>query len=412
MPRLDIRLEARSPLLLGRGSALDNVQESRTVVPGSSWRGAVAALILDGLGLNGQPIPPDSPFARLFLVGEPARFGCLYPVRCHAEAVVGSPLPAPLTARTCKLDPGFAPAHGGVYDGLLARLHEAAHGLAPYALAPALCPHCGQRLERLRGTVATTGGYHRVEVGSQSFVRVGLNRYTESAQEGILYVLDALVPGAGGPGQEPPLTFVGTWQGSEAQLQDLRALLAAHAIPDGAGYTLFVGSARARGMGRATLHLADARLPAPLPERLEAFQPSGAHPHVYATLALRGPLLLRDERGLPALPPTIESLRAYDPAPPPSLELLTAYSSLAVERGTGWSTAWGLPKGTTPALAAGSVLVVRASACERSDLEGWLAHLEESGLGERQAEGWGEVVACDDFHVALADGGSREGRET
>lgn len=66
---------------------------------------------------------------------------------------------------------------------------------------------------------------------------------------------------------------------------------------------------------------------------------------------------------------------------------------------------WGLPKPLTSALAAGSVLVFRAPAGERETVLTFLQEVEEHGLGERRAEGWGEVVACDPFHVAFDRGG-------
>ena len=50
MQQVDIYLQAESPLLIGSGLAIGNVQSSRSYVPGSVWRGAIARLMLDGMG--------------------------------------------------------------------------------------------------------------------------------------------------------------------------------------------------------------------------------------------------------------------------------------------------------------------------------------------------------------------------
>jgi len=79
-------------------------------------------------------------------------------------------------------------------------------------------------------------------------------------------------------------------------------------------------------------------------------------------------------------------------------------SILQREQWSGWSGAWGVPKPMMPALAAGSVLVLRAAAQEREQFLAFLATLEAKGMGERQAEGWGTVTVCDNFHIELDEG--------
>ena len=100
-------------------------------------------------------------------------------------------------------------------------------------------------------------------------------------------------------------------------------------------------------------------------------------------------------------------LRAYVSTVPSDLEPLPKASILEQETWSGWSAAWGLPKPVTPAIAAGSVLAFRAPAGERQAVLAFLQEVEENGLGERRAEGWGEVIACDPFHVIFDAGGAR-----
>lgn len=66
--------------------------------------------------------------------------------------------------------------------------------------------------------------------------------------------------------------------------------------------------------------------------------------------------------------------------------------------------AWGLPKPVVTAVAPGSVLVYRAPAQEKEAVLAFLQEVEERGLGERTAEGWGEAVACDPLRVRFDAG--------
>lgn len=407
MEQLDIYLEAQSPLLIGKGLARGNVQTSRDYVPGSVWRGTIAGIILDGLGLrehNGRPIADealDPAFKDIFLGDNAARFGFLYPVRkCLEQVGQRNTLPIPLMARTCKLNPGFKPKAHGVYDGVMNRLREAAANKALYSQGRKECPVCKGRIVRQRGFAARyETQYQRMTVGTRSFVRVGLNRYTETAQQGVLYVLDALVP------EPEPLTFVGTWYGSKHQGQDLRLLLHEYLLPaPKGGYSFRIGTARARGMGEVRLRFATRAAEPNLEQRFEQFQPQENgkrldNEHLYAVLTLRSPLQLLDEYGIPTTNITRNTLEAYDPNVPKGLEVLHHYSIVEQEVWTGWSAAWGLPKVVAPALAAGGVLIVRAPEGERKELLSWLTRIEREGLGERRAEGWGEILVCDSFHL-------------
>lgn len=422
MPQLKVLLEARGPLLLGTGLAIGNVQESRPYVAGSVWRGALARTVLQARGQfkhGGRPVTamaPAADFAALFLGEQAAHFGFLYPARQADTAA----LPIPLTARTCKQKPGFAPSGHGLFDGLLNRLREAAGGQQPYTRGEDKnCPLCGGRLERKRGFMGCTSSdvasYGETRPGRRAFVRVGLNRYTETAQEQILYLLDALAPTAAHKDETPTLTFVGLWRGSEEQEQTLRAWLDEYLLPEDGGYRLKIGTARARGMGHAVLRLSPAADGTPastagdLAARLERFQPRADGQlidpaHVYAALTLRSPLALLDARGLSAERITPDLLRAYHPDVPSGLVVLPEFSVLERETWTGWSAAWGLPKPVTTVISAGSMIALRAPVSQETQLLDYLATLADAGLGEFRAEGFGEVLICDPFHIVFDEG--------
>jgi len=125
---------------------------------------------------------------------------------------------------------------------------------------------------------------------------------------------------------------------------------------------------------------------------------------LYAALTLRSPVAILDVRGLPAERIAADLLRAYHSNVPPGLEVLADYSVLERETWTGWSAAWGVPKPVMTVISAGSVIALRAPASERTQLLDYLATLTAEGLGEHRAEGLGEVLVCDPFHVAFDEG--------
>jgi len=365
---------------------------------------------------TGEALPED--FQKVFLDKSPVRFGFLYPVPRRAEEAANrEAFPFPLTAFACK-------AHGeehGIRDMLLTNLRRIAGVEVPVEKN---CPvkECGERLERMRGFAVWEPGSDgescgKVAIHPRFFVRVGLNRFTETAEEGILYTLEALVPGPGGEGKEKPISFVGYWQMSGEQWEALKTLLESHVQREKGAYILRIGTARARGMGKVVLSYIEE--PPPLPpveERLDAFQLRDGEgklvdaEHLYFSLTLRAPLLLYDPSG----PPTVEFekreqevFEAYVSTLPKELEFLPEASMVEREEWTGWSAVWGLPKPVVTAIAAGSVLAFRASKAGREAVVAFLQEVEEKGLGERLAEGWGEVIACNPFHVKFDIGGAR-----
>lgn len=446
MPIYNVTIEAQGPLLLGSGLSLDNVQSSRHFIAGSVWRGAIARTILDDLGLraneNSAPVAdlPES-FQQVFLPAssqakQAMRFGFLYPVReRQADCIGNHALPLPLTAHTCKQADGFPDRGHGVFDSLRNRIRTLIPNPEEHNSHRLLqCPICGGRLERLRGyiyqqpakaTADIAATYSRVKLGTRSFVHVGLNRYTETAQEQILFVQDSLTPGSGKTaGVEKPLSFVGQLYGSTAQYELLQELLETHFIPaqaDGS-YELRIGSARSRGMGNATLTLSGPVPAVSLAAQVDAFQPRGsAGPldpnHLYAALTLHAPLQLLDRIGETVMVPTVETLRAYSRLVPMGLTVCNEATIVEAETWTGWSGAWRLPKPIQSAVAAGSVIVVRVPRAEQTQLLDFLEEIAENGLGERCAEGWGELHLCDPFHIifdeadAMTQGAEHNGKQ-
>lgn len=409
--RVRVCLEPIEPLFLGDGRTGDPVRESRQFVAGSVWRGSVARALLVPLGLwkrthtdLGAELP--GPLREIFLGPGAARFGYLYP------ALVEDPgadwpqtFPLPLTVRTCKAQPGFSSQgnHGAV-DLLLPTLRSRVLGQEARAVG---CPvvDCGERLDRFRGLAwrrnpEDKSSYAAARLPQRSFVRVGLNRRTETAEEGILYTITAVAPQSAGR----KVVFVGDLILRQEQFDFLTEQLTKHAPDDGEGYRLRVGSARARGFGLARLRLKPAEEEAPsVAERLRKFQASlgaegGTDGEIFFSLTLRSPALLLNELG--QAPPSLENgvLSPYLGEHLSSAVFMPELSTFEWVELDGWNALWQLPKPLSRAVAPGSVLVFKAPADQKKRIEEGLIALERTGLGERLAEGWGEVMVCDPFH--------------
>lgn len=396
MMRLKVTVEPIGPLLLGSGWDTQNVRESRHYIAGSVLRGALAEGILSRLGAHQNSagrLPQIAAndtrldgFRAVFTQRPAARFGHLYPVTWSAAAPTPDTFPAPVTAFACKPHGDKQLGNHPLQDALGAWLRDE---------PPPMKCRCGARLERYRGIV----NYPRA-VPIRPLVRVGLNRLTEAAQDQALYTLGTLEPSA-----KHPLAFTGYWHMTAPQWTQLEAMLNESFLPDGAArsWQLRIGSARARGLGEARLRVLPvaANALAELDARLTAFQtlvPQADRLHF--SLTARAPLLVYDALGAPALRLTPAILQSYGVLLPTGIA--EGCALVESDRLSGWSQAWGLPKPVSPAIAAGSVFTYSVPPTERDSLLGFLQALETDGLGERRAEGFGELFACDQFHVQPA----------
>ena len=315
-----------------------------------------------------------------------ARFGNLYPSALSENDQMPDVFPAPVTAFACK-------SHGDRHD-LQDALREWLRG-APRSTT---CMKCPARLERYRSVVGYPG-----KVPLRPLLRVGMNRLTEAAQDQALYTLEAIQPQANPKKQ---LLFTGYWQMTDTQWKQLGDLLNKYFPPGVAKneWRLRIGSARARGLGEALLRVQDVTTPSlssDLAARLGNFQKIAPDSErLYFSLTARSPVLVYNELGVVAMKLTLDILQAYGTALPAGI----AERGVFVEHDwlSGWSQAWGLPKPVGQAMAAGSVFVYSVPQTERQSLLRLLEVIETSGLGERRSEGFGELVACDPFHLEHA----------
>lgn len=385
MRRVKLVLEARAPIAVGEWmTSRSNVRESLNYIPGGVLRGALAQAVLEQIGQHrssrralGTNSPALQQAFELCFGKSGAQFGFLMPFENAAW------IPAPATALFNKQDGRY------LYDTLVALLRDETYSME--------CPHTGYRLERGRGfLVRGENGWSKAPMPPKRlFVRVGLNRQLEAAQEGILYAIEAIEPFVLNGEAGRPLRFTGEVRFPDAQgAKAFETILNALRWHDDEVH-LRLGSARSRGFGEVSLTYHDA--PDPEPVNLKDFAERAGKP--VFTLLARTPVIVYDPSGTPAPTLTPELLNEYLPGLPASVRLLPEATRIERELVSGWSGAWGMPKPVQQAFAPGNVFTYTYDPSEEAAVAAWLQQLTVHALGERTAEGYGQIVPCSPYHL-------------
>jgi CRISPR-associated protein Csx10 len=400
--RLSVTIEAQSPLCFSERRPAGQFRESTEYVPGSALRGAVADLMVRD-GLKGS-----AEFRVLFEGERPAVFTNAYP----------APYVLPATAISCKAEGGLlGEGKHGVVDTLIERLCFEA--LEPGGLLYA--PKCGYSLPdggRCEARMEQHAGfYHRDgdlfrhgRVNLRLLTRVAINRRRAVAEDELLYSPIVISEGSyGSDGNYRPASFQAT----------VTTPAGAHLLSQYLGRVGHLGSGASRGLGQVRLQVEekpvnDAEELGSLRQRLEELNTAirecwnrvkklpgcGRPDHspedgTYFTIDLYSDAVLKEDGWLPTMVLSERMLRQRCKVNDDSLRLVRAYSGCDY-RG-GWNVAWGLPKDVDLVVPRGSVFLFWTRHPDR-----WVSALlevERWGIGERTAEGFGQVRICDEFHV-------------
>jgi CRISPR-associated Csx10 family RAMP protein len=321
------------------------------------------------------------------LTGETAWWSNLYPAK---DFKVDVHL-IPLTALSCKRDGGFQSDDGhGVTDGLFRYLA---------GNAPEECPVCQAGLDTVRSFYqAQDGAYWGSNVGTRLIARTAVNATRGTAQAEQLYTLLGLNEGQ---------FFRGEVEVPDTDNATLESLIAN-------GKVFHIGAARSRGLGQVEVILRtenqsrEAWPPNDLETRLERVDQSisaqalfeGRLPFV---LTLESDAIMLNDYQQFQTTLTVETLRrearCWNDAAlqwPAGLRLERSFA--ATRRVASWNAAHGWPRSPELAVAAGSAAVFSAPREASGELLECLKRLEATGLGERQAEGFGRVVVNHPFH--------------
>lgn len=398
MPRLKLLLTAQTPLCIGDRRPAGQFRESIGYLPGSVLRGAVANLMLND-GLESDPA-----FQSCFNSYRQTIFSNAYP----------APHVLPATAMSCKVEPGFRPKGHGVVDTLINRL--CLESLSPPGLLYLpRCSQCRTRLERYSSFYrAYADGFRAEAVAQRLLTRVAINRRRATAEDQLLY--------------SPIVISEGRWEASNSRdgqrdrnyvptVFEATITVSEHVdvLETYLRMLDHIGSGTSRGLGlvttevellddddRVSLRVRRENLNKEIEQhwaRLKEWPHCTMPPHnpgtgSYFTIDLCSEAILREHGLLPAMIIKPEMLKERCGIDDQSLQLVRAYSGYDY-RG-GWNTAWRLPKDVDVVVPMGAVFVFWTEHPETWDQA--LFDLERHGIGERTAEGFGQVRVCGEFH--------------
>jgi CRISPR-associated protein Csx10 len=373
---------------------------------------------------------------RVFFLSDNVQYPNLYPASFKNDDMQNAFTPLyciPRTAQTCKRFKGFLPLSGDEHDddddeahgvrdslfdwaqfsllnkaGQVATDEESEHiisSLQKEAGKSRVCT-CGEPLDNYSGFYRWSED-DRASAKSKTrlITRTGINRKYGIVEDQILYNREMY---------EEDMRFFGIIQAEDDIAIALRDFLWEK---DGESGPLLLddfarlGTARTRGFGRVAFEV---ELVEDEPERFEQFkkrlqlfdealrasaQTSLPQPFYFA-LTLQAPVILSDE--LLRYVGTISEKQLASligrPAEFPASTFELLYHSESIRRIMGWQDLWGLPRTHAYAIDGGSVFLFAAT----QPLDDILAHalftLEELGIGQRRAEGFGRICISDPFH--------------
>ena len=371
-----------------QGSRKSDARQSLPYLPGTSFRGAVAAKILRSGG-----DPESEEFKTLFL-NDPPCFPNLLPSDENGLAISRI---LPLTARSCKRHKGFRNAgNHGVGDGLARILIDRNR---PGLLPPWSCSECGEDMKGI-STFWNGDPTSPVFFEPTMFYRrhTGIDRKTGTIAPEIFFITQAIadfrkVEGDGEAPEDPFVrqTLAGGMHLNERQYGALTPILEG---------SLFAGSSKTRGMGEIEVEIV------PAEENIPDVQGWSRDFESLLENATEG------ER-IPELPSgvffsiTLESHAIFvdeflRPTPELSLDFPEIQPVVKVVRSEtiqGWSDAWGLSKPDDTGVSMGSVYLFCYTGQDREGLRDFLTRTQTDGIGLRREEGFGRARICDPFHA-------------
>ncbi|MBZ5534276.1 MAG: hypothetical protein LAO20_22860 [Acidobacteriia bacterium] len=373
--RFAVSLQTLSHLAISLSRATGNQLRTARHVPGAVWRGALAsALIREGkLGDHAH----DNPGFSLLFLQQKVRFGDLRPSAAR---------PWPLSARWCKQ-------------------HHEQHRLIDLLLAderqkerPLQCSvssgdrPCEAKLAQPEGFY-TGGGRNPkpARVVARLTAHSAIENGSLRARAAQFFTTEIL---------EPYQQFNGyLW--AEPEAEELIARLSAKDPQE-----LTLGRGVTRGQGVATVSIsAPSPGSAPYDEiraSLQLFSENSPSPgYLLFTCTLRSPCIVYDRWLCARSWLTAEDIAEAAGCDLPGYELRSWFSRTVSH--SGWHSAAQMPKPDATAVAAGSAFLFRKQINE-ADRERECDALARtlsavSGIGERWAEGMGEVAFCDEFHL-------------
>ena len=397
---IHITLALKSPFIIAE-NRIDNLLRSTDYISGSVIRGALAHEYLKSKHKDNKEL-----FHKFFLSGQ-VRFG-----NCYLGSERTSIVPA--TARSCKNFSGFkekkmdkeAPKHG-VLDSLIRfyayqdklRKNEVDNSCLNFLEE---CEYCGSPTEHFTGffgEIEQKGvKYESHEPKKMVITRTAIDENTMTAKEGTLFSNELIIP----PDQDKGLAFHGNIFVTEGLEDELVNFLS-----DNTSFS--IGGERTYGYGQTEIEGIDIINKSVFPdtdlksrlssfnEKVKQFLPE--EESLYFVLTLNADAIVIDSfmRFVSCLDDAI--LRQYFPTEL-SFKMVESYCSTRIIKG--WSNVHKLPKDNDLAIVKGSTFLFKTDKeIDEEELVTYLENIEQTGIGERKIEGFGEVIICHPFHLEV-----------
>jgi CRISPR-associated protein Csx10 len=461
MEFIPITIVAEEPLSIAARKPYGQFHETLDYIPAVTLRGAFAKIVMDAECVRPQAqrgqceycsenLKRACLFFQLFGNGDKLFFRDCYAVHPFDDGTTQTTVPKvlPKTAMSCKYYPGFCSG----YDYYVSILKEAEKDEPPHGVLDILikqllydeiekptfvcrheCPICGASVEPFSGHYQTTSWqrkvtechacnlpnqphractrteclqmHFRTEARTHRMGRAAINRWRWTAEEGMLYAVEAINEGT---------TFLGRVDIAPDCPEELAEK----------GLSLFrkvkkIGGQATRGLGgiriaiQEDLRQSDATSEQ-VRQRITDFnqaietQRGGSSNGCYFTIGLQSDAILRGRYGEPLLKLEGHFLRrclrqsqsgldetAFEQA---QVKLVRAYTGACYR--SGWSTGFSLPKEVEVATEKGSVFLFHVNSLDEAFCH-FLTELEQSGIGEKREEGCGNLIICDPFHLEV-----------
>lgn len=408
MKRINLEIKALSPLAIGKQKPGSSIIETERYIPGSVIRGAVAAHILK---FADTPISEGDDFQRLFLGENPAIFQNAYPASLDIDGdiiIQKNVKVLPSTALSSKTKSGFTPEKNGVFDTLIDRFCAEGYG----QLYDPNCPNDinDGRVDAFTGFYSELNDeYHSHSATTRLLTRVGINRRRATSEDQVLYSIEVLNESQ--DHKKKPVVFTGAVLVVDELAEALQSFL--HRYQE----YIRLGGAMSRGLGRVEIKASIVESKTQVTNQIQQFNcklrnrwkewkifgtPLEDLPEnrTYFTIDLQSDAIFSENwRRTTVISEAM--LQQFTGVSDSSLLLHAAYTSY--DYLSGWNSAWGLMKDVELITNKGAVYLFSFDVAKEQEWFDALDRLELHGVGERTAEGFGQVRICDNFHLILRE---------
>ena len=362
------------PVVVGNQRVADNFLESESFIRGSVVRAGFAKQIAYACPLTEKE---RSVGGGMFMIEQKSEQKC---ANCqHAEicknfsqmyfsyAYCKDAVPAPFTARICKKEEEKHP----LQDILIPTDHA--------QIVCSVCPAGEGRMESLKGFVnmTTAGEWKMMKVQKQLSTHTSILAESQTAQEHTLFSINAICPG-----QSFCMTIDDCGTGLAEQFD-----------------TIYIGKYSSNGYGKIRFtERAEEQTEDSLSERIAVFQAKAKDDSLLSVLFLSD-MRLTVPSGKRLILSDWEKLVFGNEELPFSLEKI--YTETTLYSGYNTARKWGEWRDAVPdlLLKMGTSLLLKIKDGQRDAALTLLEQLEETGIGERCSDGYGQIAVCHPLHA-------------